>query len=100
MVRKSFFHCYKEQFASQLIVFFSYLDSSMEMLDPPSHEEAVSNIDTDADIADFDTDLPAAHNVRSFASISIFHESTTFIIGFVCISSIWVTWSVCQVCNT
>lgn len=46
--------------------FFAQLDSSMELLEQSSNEDAASNIDTDADIVEFDTDLPAAHNVCTF----------------------------------
>lgn len=38
----------------------------MELLEQSSNEDAASNIDTDADIVEFDTDLPAAHNVCTF----------------------------------
>lgn len=63
----------KEYFASQICVFFFFspLDSSMELLEQSSNEDAASNIDTDADIVEFDTDLPAAHNVCTFSFLLI-----------------------------
>lgn len=39
-----------------------------------STADTVSNIDTDADVTAFDTDLPAAHNVSTFCFT---HKYTT-----------------------
>lgn len=51
---------------------FTCKDSSMELI-ASSTDEVASNIDADADIAAFDTDLPAEHNVWMFSLFYCLH---------------------------
>lgn len=99
-----------EHFTFQFIWFFC-IDSNMELMDQSSNEDAVFNNDNarsaetddidaepdaDAEIEEFDTDLPAAHNVwTSFDQNEFTMDHDIFPLFF----SIWVNWNVYQVCN-
>lgn len=53
------------------VLFFVLLDSSMELI-ASSTDDIASSIDGNADIAAFDTDLPAEHNVSISICLSLY----------------------------
>lgn len=63
-----------------------------------STDDIASNIDGDADIAAFDTDLPAEHNVCACFHYFIASNSITIPFGFK-FFSIWEIWNVFLVLN-
>lgn len=75
-------------------------DSNMDVF-ASGTEDTSSNIDTDANVTAFDTDLPAAHNVSTILKIfrsqflSVTHSQCLLVSHF----SIWANWNEYRACN-